>query len=655
MEPSAITDSYIRNSKYTHANVADEAHAPQTPTAQNSPQNTTLPKGDMLTISPNAREAAAQAARTSTPPAQAPLSYTTVKKTITTDGTEVLIEAGYGKDADGKRQLTEARVTFTGKDGTTSSHNLTESAVFTQDENGQWQIHQAEGRSITGTEKDDVIVAMPKAGGPKGLAPSGVVLAPFNENTTTDSIDAGEGNNIIVDFSGEATNIHAGSGNDTIVGLSNTGRYVINSGAGDDVIELSGYDAMVKSGEGNDNITLKTIYTGDVSGGEGNDSIIVKGRNGHVAYSNYLGYRPTIDGGDGDDTITTGAGKVLITGGNGNDNIVIKNGAGIMFDIKGGDGKDTISVDFSGGSANIYGENDDDKILMHDSSGTITVHGGNGNDEIRYTEIHGGTQRIYGDEGNDYISTGNITGGSTHIDGGSGNDTIGAGDISGGNTYITGGSGNDVIRTGILGGTTTIDGGSGDDTISATYMTTRSKIIGGQGKDRIFAEIPEWLDTNEIQANIYADAEDTIAVAKKVAASKSTRAQANKISEYEQQVAEAAMGIAPQKSDTMAANDAPKSDQAIAHQNITTFTDEAVSPFVRATLRPLASLLGDQGTSALPARGLEENIAHTLREIRLSGAMSNPNYIEQSLQEAVEATGWLTQKALHRYGQQTSL
>lgn len=248
--------------------------------------------------------------------------------------------------------------------------------------------------------------------------------------------DPGEGepgNDVL--FGGDGDDlIYGEGGNDTIVG--GDGSDTVYGGDGDDVIDTSGstpmsdygadlphpfpdipedYDKFndrdfVDGGDGND-----TISTGDdqdiIFGGAGDDTI-----DGGLDDD-------TIDGGDGDDVIIGGHGSDTIDGGAGNDEIWGGLGAGSdplniedendpfygiddprpdngIDVIHGGDGDDVI-----------YGQDDDD--ILYGDAGNDTIDGGIDEDEI------------YGGEGDDVLMGGK---GDDLIDGGEGNDRAFGGD-----------------------------------------------------------------------------------------------------------------------------------------------------------------------------------------------------------------------------------
>ncbi|MEN1929071.1 M91 family zinc metallopeptidase [Luteimonas sp. MJ250] len=118
-----------------------------------------------------------------------------------------------------------------------------------------------------------------------------------------------------------------------------------------------------------------------------------------------------VEGGKGDDTITTGAGDDRIDGGEGNDTVF--SGAG-RDDIFGGSGND----------------------LLTGGEGVNIIHGGNGDDEIT---AGAGTNFIEGGAGDDVIQG---AGTSDILSGGVGNDRIAAGD---GKSTIYTGAGDDAV------------------------------------------------------------------------------------------------------------------------------------------------------------------------------------------------------------------
>ncbi len=113
-----------------------------------------------------------------------------------------------------------------------------------------------------------------------------------------------------------------------------------------------------------------------------------------------------VDGGNGDDTITTGAGNDRIDGGAGND--VIDAGAGDDY---------------------VFGNSGDDRIVA--GSGNNVIYGGDGNDEL------------LGGVGNDYLDGG---AGDDLIEGGAGDDILVGGR---GNDRLDGQAGNDRVYAGV--------------------------------------------------------------------------------------------------------------------------------------------------------------------------------------------------------------
>lgn len=232
---------------------------------------------------------------------------------------------------------------------------------------------------------------------------------------------------------------------------------IIQAGDGDDSVLAGDGDDSVEGGEGGD--TLKSGDGSDtINGGEGNDEIQTDNEDPAIDAVTFPTVpvdddpendRDLVDGGAGDDTITTGDDRDTIFGGEGND--VIEGGI------------DDDSVD--GGAGN-------DSIT--DLQGADTIDGGAGDDTI-IAGIDTFSDYV-GDDPNLPIggvaSDPNIDDGRDLVSGGDGNDSIMTGDDA---DTIDGGTGNDTINAGI--DDDFVDGGEGDDSI-----------IGGHGSDEIFGD-----------------------------------------------------------------------------------------------------------------------------------------------------------------------
>lgn len=182
-------------------------------------------------------------------------------------------------------------------------------------------------------------------------------------------------------------------------------QLVFTTGAGDDRVGV----------KQRDNGTLDVSVNGEsyeVNLGRGQELTIRAGAGDDVIeVAPNVTVNIVVEGGDGDDTITTGAGDDRIDGGAGNDTI------------------------FSGaGRDDIFGNSGDDVIVGGD--GVNIIHGGDGNDEIT---AGSGTNFIEGGAGDDVILGG---GKSDILSGGVGNDRIVAGE---GKSTIYTGAGDDVV------------------------------------------------------------------------------------------------------------------------------------------------------------------------------------------------------------------
>ncbi len=168
--------------------------------------------------------------------------------------------------------------------------------------------------------------------------------------------------------------------------------------------------------------------------------------------------------GDGDDTVTGGAGitaplgHVSIETEGGNDRIKTTGLDEVYVDA--GTGNDIINVKYSPGDIN-GGAGDDDIKVTAGSENEVTVSGGAGNDKI--TVGIAKENLVFGGEGDDIITSGNS---NDRLDGGDGNDILKAG---GNSDILDGGKGND-----------TMSGGSGLDSFSITGDDTITDIAKGE-------------------------------------------------------------------------------------------------------------------------------------------------------------------------------
>ena len=205
-----------------------------------------------------------------------------------------------------------------------------------------------------------------------------------------------------------------------------------------------------------------------------------------VASAFNLNVPVTVYGGQGDDSITGGAGDAWLYGEDDNDTIV--GGAGVNH-LYGGDGNDTLTghdlKDFeyggkgrdiligNGGDDKLHGGEGDDSLLggggtdtLHGRHGDDTLHGGD-NDDYLYGEI--GNDWLYGEIGNDWLYG---MSGVDFLDGGNNDDRLfGEGD----HDTLYGRSGNDTL----YGGDSwdLLNGGEDND-----------KLYGEIGDDRLFGD-----------------------------------------------------------------------------------------------------------------------------------------------------------------------
>lgn len=540
--------------------VGDAAKVGSTTSA--SPAATSgMTSGDVVTISAEAHSAAA----TSSIP---PYSFSTVRTFDMPNGVTATLSTAKNEYGE-----TVAQLSYADKDGVQHNIFLDNSSILRLNESGEIEvIAYSESEETT-----EVIGALNINGGGKVTIERSVrhiqgsdaneiiILLPSNTKNTTAptlhwNVDAGNGNNVVVDLSGEDVSIRTGNGNDTIIGMEGM-HYTVDSGDGNDVIELNGNMILtINGGEGDDSISVKgNTYVRNIDGGNGNDTIDITGNfiggvvtggagsdemklNGNILLGHIYGDNPDTQNA-GNDTITI-HGTVMrgeVRTGDGNNTVYVQN----AFDaaVIGGSGNDSISV----GRAiftSIDGGDGDDTLQAEDLLNSVIV-GGKGNNHIHArsaisSEIYAGTRKApatdqeSGDKPNGPSEPEQKTADSaTKLTDSSvenaddGNNTIIVDSDFGSQIY--GGGGNDSITVGNA-TVTHIDGGNGDDTISANLLH-HSVIVGGKGDNAIHV-----LNSHSSEIIGGSKSENS--------KDKNTNDNAEKkLSEYERAIADAAIGI----------------------------------------------------------------------------------------------------------------
>ncbi len=261
-------------------------------------------------------------------------------------------------------------------------------------------------------------------------------------------------------------------------------RIEFNGGLSDDTFSAVGITIPVTAlgHDGNDSLTGGAARN-SIDGGDGDDIIQAVGPSslyGQFGDDQIRGGDSAdyIDGGDGNDTLNAGGGDDEIDGGAGND--TVDGGAGVdvlrgfvgMDDLRGGTQNDVLEG--GPGLDRLQGDQGDDTLrggderdVIHGNSGSDTIEGGNGDDLIL-----GGADNdvIFGGAGLDTID-GEI--GDDRIEGGSEDDTIQGGV---GRDIVEGGEGADTLRGGP--DADVLRGQNGNDTI-----------FGEDGDDRLFGNV----------------------------------------------------------------------------------------------------------------------------------------------------------------------
>jgi len=264
-----------------------------------------------------------------------------------------------------------------------------------------------------------------------------------------------------------ADDMDGGSGND-----------LANGGGGNDRFDGRDGDDTLNGGDGND-LMYGGAESDTLSGGSGVDSLM--GEDGNDVISDSSGLSTSIDGGDGDDRISIGAGFIdgLIRGGNGIDQLTA-NGA---FNALQFVGIEILNTNGSLVYATVQQLEAFDVIrrsealpghavgLRLSASGQLHL----------VDELRGSAAVITGTAGQDIIASSD---GNDVLYGGAGNDVLDGGSR---HDKIYGEAGNDVLYGGA--GNDLLDGGDGLDTVSyikaSERVTVNLSLTGSQPVGRI--------------------------------------------------------------------------------------------------------------------------------------------------------------------------
>ena len=367
-------------------------------------------------------------------------------------------------------------------------------------------------------------------------------------NGGDDYIDGGNGNDIISSGSGDDILI-GGKGNDTLNGEKGNDTYVFERGFGNDTIinynpdlytdtvEFKGInkdeltfkqidsnlvisfkDATIK-----DSLTIKDFYKLDYNQRAVNAISLIKFNNEilNLKDINDLALKSisndgdkisvvtsddyVVNGGNGNDTITTNSGNDIINGGRGND--ILNGGSGNdTYVFERGFGNDTIinynpnldstdTIKFIDGitlNDLSFSQDGNNLYITMDDENSVTVKGFFNGQAIKKIEFSDGKTLNLKDilslslngatDNNDTLKV--ITNDNFIVNAKGGDDKI---TLNGGNDYIDAGSGNDTVNAGS--GNDIIIGGNGNDSLNGGSGSDTYKFARGFGKDLIINTI----------------------------------------------------------------------------------------------------------------------------------------------------------------------
>jgi Ca2+-binding RTX toxin-like protein len=339
-------------------------------------------------------------------------------------------------------------------------------------------------------------------------------------------VSADANGNLVVTNNGQAIKINVVSGMPVKGSLKTV---VVDAKGGNDVIGLDrSLNTLDAAGR------LAFSPNASLSGGTGADAItpLIGGFVGGVVGAPIVG-NTVMDGGDGNDTLTSGFGNDVMIGGDGNDTLIWL--PGTLLDVyEGGAGTDNgviVGNDNNQGDNFVLSQNPtaagrvlfqrtnlvpffvdmddvetvtmrtqsgDDNIVVNDMTGTdvqmVVSDGGIGNDSIDGS-LANVRQLILGGDGNDKLAGGSR---QDTISGGMGDDFLFGND---GADTLNGDAGNDSLDGGR--GADTLLGGDGNDVLSGGADTAIDTLVGGNGKDTFVQYVNDtFVDFNPAEGDI---------------------------------------------------------------------------------------------------------------------------------------------------------
>lgn len=313
-----------------------------------------------------------------------------------------------------------------------------------------------------------------------GTARADVLTGTGNDDTIYggaghDRLDGGKGNDVLDGGTGD-DKLFGDDGNDKLIG--GAGADQLSGGAGDDTLIVDLDDTLVAGGAGVDIVVLTGVdgfqdYSGKAALWTGIEKIAGTAFNDYVDVSAFA-KGVTVDGGAGDDNISTGSGNDVVNGGDGADFIVTGGGNDTIFASA-----DDLYVDAGDGYDRVF------LTGTPDASGMVVFTGAFWNNVEEFT----------GTAFNDRLDLGGFSGGvsgALTIKGGAGDDEINGNGVA---DSIYGGTGNDIIHE--YGNAVLIDGGAGYDRV-----VVLSESIGGGG---FVQATGTWLSIEAVVGTEYAD------------------------------------------------------------------------------------------------------------------------------------------------------
>ena len=441
------------------------------PSAGDGGVRLTTEDGDVVTLSPESREAVEKAFRegSGAEPVRTDLSSTTLASGATVS-VYTLTAEGRG-DADILAEITLA-------DGSRQTLSITGNTIIGEDENGALLVRTGDEGLLEGTAGNEVFIVLEDRTVVRGEGGNDTVVAFQGVAEAT----LGDGDNTLVSHNNAVIgNVHAGNGNNSFLG-DRFGN--ITFGNGNNVVDVR-TSGDIRGGDGDNRITLKE-YQSAVASYTGEEYLLLYGASEHVQ---------EIHLGNGNNVISS-AWSSLIELGNGNNDVTAR----LVNNIRTGDGNNSVKLGQVILDSELRFGNGNNTIDVENTAFAVDLITGDGDNSITFYQKHlNGIDIVTGNGRNDIHVLSDLS--FCDIKTGNGDTSL----LIEGNALgliYNGGAGRDSIRVKGFLERADIHTGGGADEVTVDSFVLNSSIFTG------FAGEGDALNLNGLLIDVYLNDEE---------------------------------------------------------------------------------------------------------------------------------------------------